>query len=141
VTRLTDDARAMRTTLDAIRRELRAARGPQGQIDVRAALRDIFEGEVEAPTADVVALKRRGTDADHFYETEVAPSWEGLDEDGRAARLDGFLELCELLDSAGDDAAGLPPHMAPAIRTKALVLAWAFDETHGYLARIAGRSA
>jgi hypothetical protein len=139
VTRLADDARTMRATLDAIRRELRAARGPDGQIDVRAALRDMLEGEVEPPTADVAALKRRGTDPDRFYEAEVAPSWEGLDEDQRAARLDGFLELCELLESAGD-AAGLPPQMAPAIRTKALVLAWAFDETHGYLARIAGRS-
>ena len=140
MTRLADDARAMRETLDSIRRELRAARGPGGQIDLRAALGDMLEGEVVAPTADVEALKRRGTDPDRFYETELAPSWEGLDEDQRAARLDGFLDLCEMLESAGD-AAGLPPQMAPAIRTKTLLLAWAFDETHGYLARLAGRSA
>jgi hypothetical protein len=135
MTRLTDDARAMRTVLDALGHELRAARGPGAEVDLRTAVRDLLEGEVEAPTADVAALKRRDTDADRFYEAEVAPSWEGLDEEARAGRLEGFLDLCEMLEDAGD-AAGLPPDMAAAVRTKTLLLAWAFDETHGFLARI-----
>jgi hypothetical protein len=135
MTRLTDDARAMRTVLDALGHELRAARGPGTEVDLRTAVRDLLEGEVEAPTADVADLKRRGTDPDRFYEAEVAPSWEGLDEETRASRLEGFLDLCEMLEDAGD-AAGLPPEMAAAVRTKTLLLAWAFDETHGFLARI-----
>ena len=135
MSRLTDDARAMRTVLDALGHELRAARGPGAAVDLRSAVRDLLEGEVEAPTADVADLKRRGTDADRFYEAEVAPSWEGLDEEARAGRLEGFLDLCEMLEDAGD-AAGLPPEMAAAVRTKTLLLAWAFDETHGFLARI-----
>jgi hypothetical protein len=136
MTRLADDAGGMRAVLDGVAGELRAARGPGAEVDLRTTVRDLLEGEVEAPTDDVVALKRRGTDPDRFYEAEVAPSWEGLDEEARATRLEGFLDLCAMLESAGD-AAGLPPEMAASVRTKTLLLAWAFDATHGYLARIA----
>jgi hypothetical protein len=134
-----DDARAMRATLDTIHAELVDARGPAAEPDVKTALRDLLEGEYTAPTADLAALKSRRTDAAQFYEKEIAPSWEGLNEAQRAARLEGFLEMCDLLASAGD-AAGFPPEMAEGVRTKTLVLAWAFDETYGYLSRL-GRGA
>src|SRR4051812_42846412 len=128
---LAADARSMREALDAHRREVGAS-----NVTVRGALRDMLSGEVAAPTADVAKLRDRGTDADEFYTRELAPSWDGLNEAQRAARLDGFLEMCSLLESAGD-AAGLPEDMAMNVRTKTLLLAWAFDEEYGYLARLA----
>jgi hypothetical protein len=33
-------------------------------------------------------------------------------------------------------AAGLPPDMIPRVHTKTLLLAWAFDETYGYLSAL-----
>ncbi|MEA2448517.1 MAG: hypothetical protein QOG63_449 [Thermoleophilaceae bacterium] len=134
-----DDARAMRATLEAIHAELGAVRGPRAEVDVRAAIRDLLDGEYAVPTADLAAMKARRVDADEFYAKEVAPSWDGLNEAQRAARLDGFLEMCSLLESAGD-AAGFPAEMAAGVRTKTLLLAWAFDETYGYLSRL-GRGA
>src|SRR4051794_28577766 len=127
---LAADARSMREALDAYRREVGASRA-----DVRGALRDMLSGEMAAPTADVARLRERGTDADDFYTREIAPSWDGRNEAQRAARLDGFLEMCSLLESAGT-AAGLPEDMAMNVRTKTLLLAWAFDEEYGYLSRL-----
>lgn len=128
---LAGDAAAVRATLSA----RQAGRpGAGGGIDLRAIVGDLLEGEVEAPTADVSALVSHGLDADDFYERELAPSWEGLGEAQRAARLEAFLELNRMLDSEGGD--GLPADTAATVRTKTLVLAWAFDETYGYMARL-----
>jgi hypothetical protein len=127
---LAGDAVAMRETLDGLLREAGVV-----SLSPREAVRDLFEGEVEAPTADVAALRDRRTDPDDFYDREVAPSWDGLNEAQRAARLDGFLEMCLLLESSGD-LMGVPPDMAVSVRTKTLVLAWAFDEQYGYLSRL-----
>ena len=133
---LAEDARAMRATLDALRREREAARGGTWAPDLRDLVRDLLEGEVEAPTADVEALKSAGTDPDAFYADEVAPSWEGFGEAQRATRIDAFLEMCTMLQVPGlsDD---LPPEMARSVRTRTLLLAWAFDETYGYLSSLA----
>ena len=128
---LATDARAMRETLDGLRRE---AGG--GRVVLREAVADLLEGEVAAPTADVRSLRDRGTDPRQFYEREIAPSWDGLNEAKRAARLDGFFEMCSMLESAGDLGA-VPPEMAASVRTKTLLLGWAFDEEYGYLPRLA----
>jgi hypothetical protein len=125
---LAHDARAMRATLDRMRTG-------NTELDLRAIVRDLLEGEVAAPTVDIAALTRAGTDPAAFYDTEIAPSWDGLSEAQRAARLEGFLDMCQMIDSAGD-AAGIPEDMARSIRTKTLLAAWAFDETYGYLARL-----
>ena len=66
----------------------------------------------------------------------------GLAEDARAmraARVEGFIELSQMMDAPGA-AAGLPPDMIPRVHTKTLLLAWAFDETYGYLSAL-GRGA
>jgi hypothetical protein len=110
---LARDARAMRRTLDGIQAE----RDPAAPVDLRAMVRDLL-------------------DADDFYEHEIAPSWEGLDEATRAARIEGFLDLCATVEEAGESA-GIPEDMAARTRTKTLVFAWAFDETYGYLSQIA----
>lgn len=122
------DARAVRATLDRMRR---SGTG----IDMRGIVRDLLDGEVAAPTRDIADLARAGTDPDAFYDAEIAPSWDGLSEAQRAARLDGFVEMCEML--AGDGAGGaIPDDLAIRIRTKTLLVAWAFDETYGYLSRL-----
>ena len=132
---LARDARAARRTLDGMRDENVRAGGPDAAVDLRGVVRDLFRGEVATPTADITTLRSEGLDADEFYEKEVAPSWEGLGEAQRAARLDGFLDLIGMIEEAGD-AAGIPEDMAARTRTKALILAWAFDETYGYLPRL-----
>lgn len=132
---LAADARSMRRTLGGIHAELVRVHGPAFEVDLRALVRDLLEGEVEAPTADVTELKRLGEDPDEFYEREVAPSWEGLGEAQRAARVDNFIDLATMMDAPGA-AAGLPPEMIPRVHTKMLMLAWAFDETYGYISAL-----
>ncbi|MEA2440447.1 MAG: hypothetical protein QOH76_1871 [Thermoleophilaceae bacterium] len=131
-----DDARAMRATLSGLHTELGWVQGAAAPVDLQAIARDLLEGEVEAPTADIAELVRAGTDPEEFYEKELKPSWDGLGEAQRAARVEGFIELSQMMDSPGAGA-GLPPGMIPRVHTKTLVLAWAFDETYGYLSTLA----
>jgi hypothetical protein len=133
---LAADARAMRATLDAIHAELARVNGPRAEVDLRAMLGDLLEGEVAAPTADVAELMRIGVTPDDFYDKEVKGSWEGLGEAQRAARVEGFIELSAMMDDPAA-AAGLPPDMIPRVHTKTLLLAWAFDETYGFLRELA----
>jgi hypothetical protein len=128
---LARDARAMRAALDALYRD----RSDHGGVDLRGLVRDLLEGEVQAPTADVAELQRRGTDPERFYESEVAPSWEGRGEAERAERIGTFLEMCMRLDAPGGPD-GISPEMAASVRTRTLLLAWAFDETYGYLSSL-----
>jgi hypothetical protein len=120
----------MRATLTALHSE----RGGR-ELDLRAMVQDLLEGEVEAPTADVRHMIKQGTAPDDFYERELAPNWDGLDEDKRADKLDQFVELAHMVEASPD---ALPRDMAASLRTKLLVLGWAFDEEHGYLGRLAG---
>jgi hypothetical protein len=131
------EAASIRAALTALQIEReQAGLARVGEVDLREMVRQLLEGEVEAPTADVRWLIEHHTDPDGFYEREVAPSWEGLDEDRRAGRLEGYLDLIQGLAQAGD-ATGLPPEMRASAHVRAFVLAWAFDETYGYLARLA----
>lgn len=127
---LARDAASMRATLTS----LHAERGGGGDPDLRVIVRDLLEGEVEAPTADVRWLISQDVDASDFYDKEIGPNWEGLAELARADKLDGFVELARMVDASPD---ALPREMAASVRTKTLVLAWAFDEAHGYLGQLA----
>ena len=128
---LARDAREMRATLTALHSE----RGG-GELELQALIRDLLEGEVEAPTSDVRHMIRQGTDPDEFYARELAPNWDGLDENARADKLDQFVDLAHMVEESPD---ALPLDMAASLRTKLLLLGWAFDEEHGYLGRLAGR--
>jgi len=128
---LARDAAGMRATLTGLHSE-RA--GGTGQPDLRALSRDLLEGEVEAPTADVRWLVSENADPADFYDRELAPNWEGLDELGRADKLDRFLDLARMVEASPD---ALPRDMAARVRTKLLILAWAYDEAHGYLGQLA----
>jgi hypothetical protein len=128
---LARDAVTMRATLTALHTE----RGGR-ELDLRGMVRDLLQGEIEAPTADVRRMIALDTPPDEFYERELAPNWDGLDEDRRADKLDRFVELAQMVEASPD---ALPEDMAASLRTKLLVLGWAFDEEHGYLGRLAGR--
>ena len=132
---LAADARAMRSALAALHAEHARVKGANAAVDLRAIVRDLLEGEVEAPTEDVSALVRADLDPDEFYEKELEGSWEGLGEAQRASRVEGFIDLSQMMDAPGA-AAGLPPEMIPRVHTKTLLLAWAFDETYGYLSAL-----
>ncbi len=127
------DARSMRMTLAALHVEQAAAQGAAGEPDLRGLVRDVLEGEVIAPTDDVRFLISVDTDPDEFHASELRPNWDGLDENARAGKLDGFVELARMADASPDV---LPREMVARVRTKTLVLAWAFDEVHGYLGRL-----
>lgn len=132
---LARDAASMRATLTGLQAErVRAFGRAAAEPDLRAIVRDLLEGEVEAPTPDVRWLVSESTDPAGFYEREIAPNWEGLDELERSDKLDGFLELAQMVDSAPD---ALPREMAAAMKTKTLILAWAYDHTHGFMGRLA----
>jgi hypothetical protein len=133
---LAADARAMRPALAGIHAELARVNGASAPVDLRAIVRDLLEGEVQAPTDDIAALVRAGVDPGEFYDREVAPSWDGLGEAQRAARVEGFIELSTMMDAPGAGE-GLPPEMIPRVHTKTLLLAWAFDETYGFLNSLA----
>ncbi len=126
----------MRAALDSIQAGLARVNGSYADVDLRALVGDLLEGEVAAPTGDVAELMRIGVTPDEFYEKEVKPSWEGLGEAQRAARVEGFIELSTMMD-APDAATGLPADMIPRVHTKTLLLAWAFDATYGYMNELA----
>ena len=128
---LARDAARMRATLTS----LHAERGGRDEPDLPSITRDLLEGEVEAPTTDVRWLISEEVDPGEFYEKEVAPNWNGRDELTRADRLDGFIELAQSMEASPG---ALPREMAAAVRTKVLILAWAFDEVYGYMGRLAG---
>ena len=109
------DARAMRTTLGALHAERADAAPPGAEPDLRGIVRDLLEGEVVAPTDDVRFLIARDTDPDDFYAREIEPNWDGLDENARAAKLDGFVDLAAMADASPD---ALPRDMVATVRTK-----------------------
>jgi hypothetical protein len=84
-----------------------------------------------APTPDVRALVHDGITEDELYEGELRPNWEGLSKGHRASKVVAFARFANAL---GDDPTGI----APLVRTKLLVLAWAYDRTYGecFLPRI-----
>ena len=132
------DARPMRTALTALTAEREQLDPGRPEVDLRGLVVDLLQAEVAPPTADVALLIREGFDADSFYEKELARSWEGLDENQRAGRVEQFVGLALMLEAAEDDSK-LPNHdqMLATVRTKTLLLAFAVDETYGLMRQIA----
>jgi hypothetical protein len=84
-----------------------------------------------APTADVRALVHGGISEDELYERELRPNWEGLTKGQRANKVVAFARFANALTNE-------PANIAALVRTKLLVLAWAYDRTYGegFLPRI-----
>ena len=134
---LAHDARAMRSALTALNAEREQLDPGRAEIDLRGLASDLLQGEVSPPTADVARLIKAGTDADVFYDKELARSWEGLSENQRAARVEQFAGLALMLENAGEGSQ-VPDHdqMLASVRTKTLLLAFAIDETYGLMRQI-----
>jgi len=92
-----------------------------------------------AATTDIQWLKSRGVDAERFYREELAPSWEGLEREQRAQRIDRFIELSNQLGSVSGNGHAPSPEVRDLVATfhlKVLLLAWAFDRSHGFVDRL-----
>jgi hypothetical protein len=100
-----------------------------GDFDLAIGAAELLE---RAPTEDLRALVRDGVDEDELYERELRPNWEGLNKGERAEKVVAFARFANTL---GDD----PLQIASLVRTKLLVLAWAYDRAYGeaFLPRVA----
>lgn len=99
-----------------------------GDFDLAIVSAELLE---RAPTSDLRALVHDGIDEDRLYERELRPNWEGLTKGQRANKVVAFARFANALD---DESASI----AALVRTKLLVLAWAYDRTYGegFLPRI-----
>src|SRR3954449_12688505 len=122
---LTGDAAAVARVLE---RAALAYGSDPGDFDLAIVSADLLE---RSPTADVRALVYDGITEDDLYERELRPNWEGLTKGQRANKVVAFARFANALS---DEHA----HIAALVRTKLLVLAWAYDRTYGdgFLPRI-----
>jgi hypothetical protein len=106
-----------------------------GEFQLQALCRDVFAA---AATTDLRWLKSRGVDPDRFYEAELRPNWDDLDQPARAAKVERFIELSSMFGDAGLD--GEPPEelrdVLATVHVKVLLLAWAYDRTYGFIDRL-----
>jgi hypothetical protein len=115
---LESDAGAVSSALD--RATERYGSDPR-DFDLAVAIGDLLE---QGATTDVRAISASGVDEEEFYERELRPNWEGLSKGEREAKVRSFARFANALGQ--DDAGG----MGAVVRTKLLVLAWAFDRTY-----------
>jgi hypothetical protein len=110
-------------------------RTSSGEFQLKALCRDVF---ASGATTDLRWLKSRGVDPEEFYENELRPSWEGLDQRERAAKIERFIELSHMLGGTGLE--GEPPEemrdLIATVHVKTLLLSWAHDRTYGFIDRI-----
>jgi hypothetical protein len=110
-------------------------RTSSGEFQLGALCRDVF---ASGATTDLRWLKSRGVDAGEFYERELRPNWDGLDQRGRAAKIERFIELSHML--GGNELEGEPPEalrdLIATVHVKVLLLSWAHDRTYGFIDRI-----
>jgi hypothetical protein len=131
--RRTSGQRPLRGDAGAVARVLERAALAYGSdprdFDLAIVATELLE---RAPTADVRAILHDGIDDDGLYERELRPNWEGLTKGQRANKVVAFARFANAL---AEERTGI----APLVRTKLLVLAWAYDRTYGegFLPRIA----
>jgi hypothetical protein len=110
-------------------------RTASGEFQLRSLCLDAFAG---GHTTDLRWLKDRGVDGEAFYRRELAPNWEGLTREERAHKIDGFIELSNMLGQALPD--GQPPaellDLLATVHLKVLLLAWAYDRSYSYIDRL-----
>lgn len=114
---------------DVLERAARDYSSDPADFDLAIGAAELLES---APTDDLRTLVRDGLDEEELYERELRPNWEGLSQGERAGKVVAFARFANAL---GDDTGPI----APLVRTKLLVLAWAYDRTYseGLLTRIA----
>jgi hypothetical protein len=122
---LTGDAAAVAGVLE---RAALAYGSDPADFDLAIVSAELLE---RAPTDDLRALVHHGLDEDELYERELRPNWEGLTKGQRANKVVAFARFANALSDHH-------AHIAALVRTKLLVLAWAYDRTYGegFLPRI-----
>ena len=111
-------------------------RTSNGEFLLDALCRDVFAA---ATTTDIRWLKGRGMYGERFYREELAPSWEGLDREERARRIERFIDLSNQLGEVAGNGSEPAPEMRDLIATvhlKVILLGWAYDRSHGFMDRI-----
>jgi hypothetical protein len=120
---------------DVLRDSSEIFRTASGEFQLRGLCIDVF---ADPATTEVEWLKQHGIDGETFYKTEIQPSWDGLDQTGRAARIDRFIELSNMLGEVAED--NEPPEaflqVIATVHLKVLLLAWAYDRTYSYMDRL-----
>jgi hypothetical protein len=111
------DAAAVAAVLEGAARDYSS---DPGDFDLAIGTAELLE---RAPTDDLRALVREGVDEEELYERELRPNWEGLSKGERAGKVVAFARFA---NSLGDTAGPI----GPLVRTKLLVLAWAYDRTY-----------
>jgi hypothetical protein len=89
--------------------------------DLEALVVDLFD---DAPTSDIRSLRDRGVDGSAFFDAELRPNWERRSQGERSAKIEAFMRLANVLGA--DDPGGI----GALVRTKVLVLAWAYDRLY-----------
>ena len=89
--------------------------------DLEVATGDLFDSE---PTGDIRSLRSRGVKGETFYDDELRPNWDQLSKGERAAKIESFARFANGLGQQD------PGGMGAVVRTKLLLLAWAFDRTY-----------
>jgi hypothetical protein len=110
-------------------------RTASGEFQLRGLCLDVFGG---GHTTDLRWLKQKGTDPEDFYRRELAPSWEGLSQIERAAKIDRFIELSNMLGEAADEGQESEAYLdvVATVHVKVLLLAWAYDRSYSYMDRL-----
>ena len=111
-------------------------RTASGEFLLEPLCRDVF---ATAPTTDIRWLKSRGVDGESFYRDELAPSWEGLEREERARRIERFIDLSNQLGAVSGNGSEPSPEVRDLVATvhlKVILLSWAFDRSHGFVDRI-----
>jgi hypothetical protein len=110
-------------------------RTASGEFQLKGLCRDVFAA---GSTTDLRWLKRRGKDPDEFYEEELRPNWEDLDQRAREAKVEQFIELSNMLGASVNG--GEPPEpmrdLIATVHVKTLLLSWAYDRTYGFMDRL-----
>jgi hypothetical protein len=110
-------------------------RTSSGEFQLELLCRDVF---ASGSTTDLRWLKSRGVEPDDFYQRELRPNWQGLDQRARAAKIERFIELSHML--GGQGLQGEPAEelrdLIATVHVKVLLLSWAHDRTYGFIDRI-----
>jgi hypothetical protein len=110
-------------------------RTASGEFQLRGLCLDVFAG---GHITDIRWLKAKSTDPEDFYRRELAPNWEGLTQQQRAAKIDQFIELSHMLGDAAGDAEQSEAYLdvVATVHVKVLLLAWAYDRSYSYMDRL-----
>ncbi len=126
-------SRMLRKSLDGDMRaleqlgELFAGMAADGSFDLQAYSVRGFDLQ---QTRDIGLMVDRGIDGHEFYKRELAPNWNGLTREQRAAKIASFVRFANMLTKQEEIETDGIAELAAAVRTKIVMLATAYDVTY-----------